>query len=110
MLLPFFPLRRQQTRVVPEMLNEVFHNQSALSYDCGLGGSSRLDAYDGGFAQCVNFLEFWRAELCFLVAVEDLEFVGEVEFFEEPEDALGAGLFEPGECVSGLFGLHSGEG
>jgi hypothetical protein len=29
------------------------------------------------------------------VAFEGLEFVGEVQFFEEPEDALGAGLLEP---------------
>lgn len=30
------------------------------------------------------------------LTVEDLEFVGDFEFLEEPEDALGAGLFEPG--------------
>lgn len=28
-------------------------------------------------------------------ALEGLELVGEVEFLEEPEDALGAGMFQP---------------
>jgi hypothetical protein len=44
----------------------------------------------------VNFLELGRGEVGFWVAVEDLEFVGEFELFEKPEDALGARLFEPG--------------
>jgi len=34
-----------------------------------------------------------------VTALEGLERVGEVEFLEEPEDALGAGLFQP---VGGL--------
>lgn len=38
----------------------------------------------------------------FGVAVEDGEFVGEGELGEQPEDALGAGLLEPGG-VSGGF-------
>lgn len=31
-----------------------------------------------------------------LVAFEDLEVIVEVEFFEEPDYSLGAGLIEPG--------------
>lgn len=32
-------------------------------------------------------------------AVVELDLVGELEFLEEPEDALGAGLVQPGRGV-----------
>jgi hypothetical protein len=31
---------------------------------------------------------FWGCKVGFLIAVEDLQFVGDFQFFEEPEDAL----------------------
>jgi hypothetical protein len=36
-----------------------------------------------------------RACTAGFVALEDFDVVFEVEFFEEPDDALGAGLLEP---------------
>lgn len=43
----------------------------------------------------MDFFELGWCETGFGVAVEDYEFVGDREGFEEPEDSLGAGLFEP---------------
>lgn len=41
----------------------------------------------------------------FLVALEDFDVVLEVELFEEPDDALGTRLLEPGWCCQRtLFG------
>jgi hypothetical protein len=36
----------------------------------------------------MDFLELGRRKVGFRVAVEDLEFVGDFQFLEEPEDAL----------------------
>ena len=41
----------------------------------------------------MDFFEFAGCE--HVDAFVGIEFVGEMELFEEPEDAVGAGLFEP---------------
>ena len=43
--------------------------------------------------------------MCFLVAVEDFEFIGDFQFFQKPEDTLGAGLFKP-VVVSRCFSMR----
>lgn len=43
----------------------------------------------------MDFLELGRGEVCFCVAVEDFDIVGDLELFEKPENALGARLLEP---------------
>lgn len=45
----------------------------------------------------MDFLQFGACAAGF-VALEDLNVVFEVELFEEPDDALGAGLLEPVFC------------
>jgi hypothetical protein len=42
----------------------------------------------------VDFLQLGACAAGF-VALEDFDVVFEIEFFEEPDDALGAGLLEP---------------
>lgn len=78
------------------MLGEVLCDQSGLGDDDGRGAIGGLDRYYGRLAQGVHFLELGWRELGIWVPVEDLDGVGDVEGDEEPEDALGTGLFEPG--------------
>ena len=42
----------------------------------------------------MDLLEFWRSELVG-VALVDFDVVVDFAFFEQPEDALRTGLFEP---------------
>lgn len=79
------------------MVHQVLRHEATLRQDNRLGARiARRDGHDGGLAQGVNLLELRGREEGFFVAVEDLDFVGDFEFFEEPDDALRAGVIEPG--------------
>lgn len=78
------------------MLEQVLDDDGGLGQDDGLGGAGRRDVHDGGLAERVELLELVARQVRLRVPVEDLEVVGELELLEEPEDALGAGLVEPG--------------
>ena len=52
-----------------------------------------FDAHDWDFAQGMDFFQRGAREHGF--ALVGLEIVFQVELFEEPEDSLRAGLFEP---------------
>lgn len=79
------------------MVHQVLRHEATLRQDNRLGARiARRDGHDGGLAQGVNLLELRGREESFFVAVEDLDFVGDFEFFEEPDDALRAGVIEPG--------------
>lgn len=95
--------RRRELR--SEMLDQVFDDRARFGEDQGLRGVRGLDAQDGEFAQRVHVLEGGGRETVF--ALVGFEGVGEVEVFEEEEDALGAGLGEPvlggGERQGGEF-------
>ena len=78
----------------PEMVDEVLDDVARLGD--GDGRAARRgggDGDDGGFAEGVHALQVRWGE--HLLPLEGVEVVVEVELFEEPEDALGAGLFEP---------------
>lgn len=83
--------RRRELR--SEILDQVFDDRARFGEDQGLWGVRGLDAQDGEFAQRVHVLEGAGRETVF--ALVGFEGVGEVEVFEEEEDALGAGLGEP---------------
>ncbi len=103
-LLPL-PLRiplRQHPR--SEMLNQILDDAPRLREHEGRVARGRLDGHDGDLADRVHGFETGGREHGF--ALVGLEGVGEVEFFEEPEDALGAGFFEP----RGVSGGREGEG
>jgi len=95
-LLSIFPVFRQDRRALSEMLGEVLCDQPRFGDDDWCRAVGGLDRDYGRLAQGVHFLELGTRELGLLVPVEDLDGVGDVEGDEEPEDALGAGLFEPG--------------
>ncbi len=96
------------------MVREVFDDEARFRKHQGRGRRwirDRLDAHDGRFAQRVDLFEGGGREPNGLPLV-GAQGVGEVELFEEPEDALGAGFIEPflgGLCVSGgLLGDKEG--
>lgn len=86
------PLRRHPR---PEALNQVLDHEARLRQHQGFpsGVRSGRDADDGRFAQRVHGFELGGRE--HLLAFVGAEGVGEVELFEEPEHALGAGFLEP---------------
>lgn len=78
------------------MLDQVFDNQARFGEDEGpvrWVGIWGFDGQDGAFAQRVHVFEGRGRETFF--ALVGFDGVGEVEVFEEEEDALGAGLREP---------------
>lgn len=89
-----------------EALAKVLENEPALSDGEGFGERRGRDGDDGGFAERVDFFELRAGEFVGLALV-DFDFVGEVgqAFLEEPDYALGTGLFEPGGRV-GEFGFN----
>lgn len=89
-------LLRRQRGILAEMRNQILDDEGAFGDGNGLAAAGGLDGHDGRLAEVVNLLEFGRREMCGGVAVEDLELVRDVQFLEQPEDSLGAGLFKPG--------------
>lgn len=77
------------------MLAEIFYDDATLSDDNRLICTLGLDGDDWRLSQGMNSLQLERRKLCTWVAVEDFEFVWRSKGFEEPENALGAGLLEP---------------
>lgn len=95
------PVLRRDQLLLPavEMLAQILDNHRRLGQHKRLGRrAGRLEGDDGRLAERVDLLELGGCEVVG-AALEDLEVIGEVEFFEEPEDALGAGFFEPGGMV-----------
>lgn len=90
-LASFLVPRRRELR--SEMLDQVFDDQARFGEDQGLWGFGGLDAQDGDLSERVHVFEGRGREAFF--AVVGFEGIGEVEVFEEEEDALGAGLREP---------------
>ena len=101
-----FPLHAlaipRRDHVLAIMIDQVLDDQA------GLGDHERLlqirarDADDGRFAQRVDLLEFWVGQH-FGGALVGFQVVGDVQLFQEPEDALRAGFFKPVmEKVEGL--------
>ena len=68
----------------------------------------RRDGEHGAFAERVQVLQGGRGALRGVAFVR-LDLVGEAQFFEEPEDALGPGAFEALSPPGGP-GLGVGEG
>ena len=76
-----------------EMINQVFYHGSRLGEHERFGCVGGFDGEDGGFAEGVHVLEFGGCEhILPFVGLDVIVYFG---FFEKPEDALGAGLFEP---------------
>lgn len=94
-LSPLSPPRRHQ--LLPKMITEILDNGAGLGDDArwGFGRGGGADGDDGGLAEGVDGFEIGRGEAGAGVARVDGEGVGEGKFFEEPEDAVGAGFFEP---------------
>lgn len=77
-----------------KVVAQILGDKARLSENQRLGGVFVLDANDGGLSEGMDFLKFLGSKHVG-TALEGFEFVGNVEFFEEPEDALGAGLLQP---------------
>ena len=106
-LLAGLPLAGQDVAgplAVGEVGGEVGCDEAGLGEDEGFRGGRGLQGEDGGFAEGVDLEE--RRGGFEGRAVVDLDFVGQVELLEEPEDALGARLVQPvvGPVSVGLAG------
>ena len=77
-----------------EVVAQILRNKARLSENQRRGGVCVLDTDNGGLSEGMDVLEFLGGEHVG-AALEGFQFVGDVEFFEEPEDALGAGLLQP---------------
>lgn len=90
------PPRRDQGAGGVEVIAQVLGHEAALGQYDGLGiGARRRDGDDGRLAKRMDLLQFRGCQHRLLVAVEEDDVVGDVELFEEPDDALGARVVEP---------------
>lgn len=78
------------------MLDEILDDEARFREHQRRRRAGRLDAHDGRFAQRVHL--FQRGGREHGLALVGEQGVGMLELFEEPEDALGAGFFEPKKC------------
>lgn len=79
-----------------KMLAQVVENETTLSDGEGFFERGGGDGDDGGFSQGVDFFQLRAGEFVGLPLVDfDVVGGGGEAFFEEPDDALGAGFFEP---------------
>ena len=78
-----------------KMVDQVLGHEPRLGKYERIWGIRGFDGEDGGFAERVHVLEFRGCK--HVLAFVGLDGVVYFGFFEEPEDALGAGLFEPGQ-------------
>lgn len=76
-----------------EVVDQVLGHVSGLGEYEWFWSVCGFDGEDGGFAEGVHVLEFRGCE--HVLAFVGLDGVVYFGFFEEPDDALGAGLFEP---------------
>lgn len=109
-LLSRLPLRGDHGGPLGEVVAEVLGDEAALGQDGGLGAlgrSMRGEGQDGRLAERVDLLELRGREHGGLVAVVELDVVGEAQLLEEPEDALSPGEVEPGGC--GQLKMPAGE-
>jgi len=79
-----------------EMVKEVFNYEGTFGDGNAFRGSGWRYSDDGGFPEGVDLLEL-RGCMFVGLTMEDLELIGNFELLKEPEDTLGAGLFEPGK-------------
>jgi hypothetical protein len=84
------------------MVDQVLDDCAWLGEHERFGGRWWFDLDDGWFAQRVDVFQFWVGEEVFLPFV-CLERVGEVQLFQEPEDAVGAGGFEPRDGLDAVI-------
>ena len=94
---PFAPARGNEMRC--EVVAEVLADGGTLGQHDGLGERWGGDGHERRFAERVDGFELRRCELVGHALV-DLYGVGSVlgTFFEQPDDALRAGLLKPGCC------------
>ena len=72
------------------MVHEILRHETALGeHDGRLSIAYGSDGYDGRFPQRMDLFELRRCQESLFVAVEDLDLVRQIEFLEEPHDALG---------------------
>lgn len=92
-------------KVRREVVAQVLEDGSALGQNNGLREQGSSDSNDWRFTQRVDGFQFRRCKLVGLTLV-DLDIVGGCfgAFFEEPDDALGAGFLEPGRGWLGCGG------
>lgn len=90
------PLRYESLAV--EVVAEILSTEPRLGENQRLGGVGVLNADDGRLAERVDFFELLGGEHVRAPLVS-FQFIGDVEFLEEPENALGAGLLQPGQLV-----------
>jgi hypothetical protein len=99
---PFAPARGNEVR--REMVAEVLANGGTLGQHDGLGERWSSDGHQRRFAERVDFLELRRCELAGQALVDFYGVRGVFgAFFEEPDDALGAGFFEPGVLLDEIL-------
>ena len=77
-----------------KVLGEVFGDEGGLGDDDGFGQTWGFYGDEGRFADWVHSLELRRSELVGGSLV-GFDLVVDFAFFEQPEDALGTGLFKP---------------
>lgn len=83
------------------MVDNVLKDKRAFGYDEGFGTlAGRKDGDDGGLSEGVHFFELGGRKHGLLVAVEDFDGVVGLDGLKEPDDALGARLFEPRLFIS----------
>lgn len=96
-LLALQPPRGHQVLALGVVVDNILEDEGAFGYDDGLCAlAGREDGDNGGLSEGVDFFELGRCEHGLLVAVEDFDGVVGLDGLEEPDDALGARLFEPG--------------
>lgn len=97
---PFAPARRDEVRC--EVVAEVLADGGTLGQHDGLRERWSGDSHQRRFAERVDLLELRRREFVGQALVDFYGVRGAFgAFFEEPDDALGAGFLEPGVLLDG---------
>lgn len=81
--------------MLAKVLAEILNNHLTLRDNDLLIGASRRDSNDWRLSKRMNRFQVRpSAEVC--IALEDLDVVGKVEFFQQPNDALATRFGKPG--------------
>lgn len=72
---------RQESALLPKMVQEVFNNKCAFGNNHRFSGVRVLDAEDGGLAQRMDLFEFRRRKVRLRIPMKDLQLVGKFQFF-----------------------------